>query len=96
VLESKAPCKTGQAVKCGDLIRLEHNLTGRNLHSHAGFYSPLSNNQEVSAFGDGGDGDMGDDWEIDCNKNYSYGEISEVGDVVKGTTMFHLKHKVTA
>jgi dolichyl-phosphate-mannose--protein O-mannosyl transferase len=55
----------------------------------------LSNNQEVSAFGDGGDGDQGDDWEIDCNKNYSYGEINEVGDVVKGTTMFHLKHKVT-
>lgn len=33
--------------------------TGRNLHSHANFDSPVSRRQEVSAYGDGGDGDRG-------------------------------------
>ena len=28
------PCVTGQPIRCGDRIRLEHNQTGRNLHSH--------------------------------------------------------------
>ena len=94
-LEGTAPCRTGQAVKCGDRIRLEHNLTGRNLHSHAGVQAPLSGNQEVSGYGDGGDGDQNDDWEVECNKNYAYGNVSEVGDVVKGSTVFHLKHVST-
>jgi dolichyl-phosphate-mannose--protein O-mannosyl transferase len=35
-----------------------HVTTRRNLHSHH-FSSPLSHNQEVSAFGEGGDGDEG-------------------------------------
>jgi len=34
-------------------IRLQHLTTGRNLHSHH-FTSPLSNSQEVSAFGEQG------------------------------------------
>ena len=50
-------------VKCGDTIRLLHIATRRNLHSHL-FQSPLSNNQEVSAFGENGDGDEGDNWGI--------------------------------
>ena len=45
-------------VKCGDTIRLQHLATKRNLHSHF-FQSPLSHNQEVSCFGEGGDGDTG-------------------------------------
>ena len=57
-------CRTGQEIKCGDLIRLEHNPTGKNLHSHTGFAAPLSQRQEVSAFGDDGSGDMGDDWQV--------------------------------
>lgn len=33
--------------------------TQRNLHSHSAFESPVSRRQEVSAFGDNGDGDGG-------------------------------------
>ena len=33
--------------------------TKRNIHSHSGFHSPVSGRQEVSAFGDEGDGDQG-------------------------------------
>ena len=42
---------------CGDTIRLEHMETQKNLHSHLGMSSPISHNQEVSGFGDDGDGD---------------------------------------
>ena len=49
-------CRT--VVKCGDKIRLQHLATKRNLHSHL-FQSPITHNQEVSAFGEGGDGDTG-------------------------------------
>lgn len=31
------------------------------------FNSPLSNNQEVSAFGENGDGDESDNWTIECD-----------------------------
>lgn len=30
-------------IKCGDCVRLEHMLTGRNLHSH-GHFAPFSGN----------------------------------------------------
>jgi hypothetical protein len=44
-------------------IRLTHLGTKKNLHSHQ-YQSPLSQKQEVSGFGDNGDGDVGDDWEL--------------------------------
>ncbi len=55
-------CLTGEPIRCGDKIRIEHNVTGRNLHSHSPFKSPLSQQQEVSGYGSNGDGDRGDDW----------------------------------
>ncbi|XP_061659969.1 stromal cell-derived factor 2 [Syngnathoides biaculeatus] len=60
-----AACLRGNAVKCGQNIRLTHVNTGRNLHSHH-FSSPLSSNQEVSAFGEDGEGDHLDDWTVEC------------------------------
>merc|ERR1712098_585208 len=47
----------------------EHLSTHRNLHSHH-FSSPLSSNQEVSAFGDNGRGDTGDVWTVMCEGDY--------------------------
>lgn len=44
-------CERGEPVSCGDIIRLQHVTTKKNLHSHH-FQSPLSGNQEVSAYGD--------------------------------------------
>ncbi len=63
---AKKHCERGQPVECGANIRLEHVTTGRNLHSHH-FSSPLSNAQEVSAFGEDGDGDTGDVWSVVCD-----------------------------
>ncbi|KAG8188344.1 hypothetical protein JTE90_026961 [Oedothorax gibbosus] len=62
-------CKRGEPVACGTTIRLEHLKTTKNLHSHH-FTSPLSNNQEVSAFGENGEGDTGDHWVITCSSDY--------------------------
>lgn len=62
-------CVRGAPVKCGQSVRLTHVNTGRNLHSHH-FVSPLSGNQEVSAFGDSGVGDDLDIWIVQCSGTY--------------------------
>nr|XP_009665114.1 PREDICTED: stromal cell-derived factor 2-like protein 1 [Struthio camelus australis] len=64
--KSDGGCQRGTPVKCGQAIRLTHVNTGKNLHTHH-FPSPLSNNQEVSAFGDDGEGDDLDIWIVQCS-----------------------------
>lgn len=55
-------CKRGEPIKCGSVIRIKHLNTGKWLHSHH-YRSPLSNQQEISAF----DGeDSGDNWIVQC------------------------------
>jgi len=71
---ASSPCQRGEPVACGQEIRLQHGTTKKNLHSHH-FSSPLSNQQEVSAFGDEdyedfedpGEGDSGDVWKVICS-----------------------------
>lgn len=43
---------------------MQHLNTKKNLHSHL-HPSPLTNQQEVSAYGDNGLGDTGDDWKVE-------------------------------
>jgi dolichyl-phosphate-mannose--protein O-mannosyl transferase len=50
-------CERGVPIRCQSTVRLQHLSTRMFLHSHL-FSSPLSGNQEVSAFGDNG-GDTG-------------------------------------
>lgn len=57
-------CRQGTPIKSGSTIRLMHQATRRNLHSH-NVKSPLSGNQEVSCFGDQGVGDSGDKWVVE-------------------------------
>ena len=58
-------CTFGAPVRNGDVLRLTHVQTGRNLHSHAGLASPLGSGQEVTAFGADGQGDRNDDWRLE-------------------------------
>ena len=58
-------CATGEPMKCGKILRLEHMETGKNLHSHK-ISSPISHRNEVSGHGDDGEGDTQDNWQIDC------------------------------
>ncbi|KAF0771916.1 stromal cell-derived factor 2 [Aphis craccivora] len=62
-------CKRGEPIKCGSIVRFTHLTTKKNLHSHL-FSSPLSGNQEVSAYGNDGIGDTGDHWYADCSGDY--------------------------
>lgn len=59
-------CPRGEAIRCGSIIRLEHLETKKNLHSHQ-FLSPMSGQQEISAYGDNGEGDSGDHWVVICS-----------------------------
>ncbi|KAE8622196.1 hypothetical protein XENTR_v10005138 [Xenopus tropicalis] len=67
--QTSTVCERGKLIKCGQSVRLTHVNTGRNLHSHH-FTSPLSGNQEVSAFGDDGEGDILDDWTVLCGGEF--------------------------
>ena len=58
-----------EPIACGQKIRLEHLATKKNLHSHL-FSSPLSDQQEISAFGVEGEGDSGDVWVVICDGEY--------------------------
>eukprot|EP01103_Thecamoeba_quadrilineata_P006449 TRINITY_DN16179_c0_g1_i1.p1 TRINITY_DN16179_c0_g1~~TRINITY_DN16179_c0_g1_i1.p1 ORF type:complete len:207 (+),score=20.03 TRINITY_DN16179_c0_g1_i1:16-636(+) len=57
-------CSQGQVVRNQDVIRLQHLNTRRLLHSHL-IASPLSHTQEVSCYGDNGEGDQGDNWIVE-------------------------------
>jgi hypothetical protein len=57
--------RLGQQVQHGDVIRLQHVLTTRNLHSHSGYPSPVTGQQEVTCYGEGGVGDGNDDWRVE-------------------------------
>ncbi|KAJ1346428.1 hypothetical protein KIN20_001207 [Parelaphostrongylus tenuis] len=60
-------CGRGDPMKCGGKLRLRHLTTGCYLHTHH-FQAPLSNHhQEVSCFGNGGQSDSGDDWQLICD-----------------------------
>lgn len=59
--------RAGQAVRHGDVVRLRHVLTGRNLHSHSGHPSPVTRQQEVTAYGENGVGDGNDSWVVEVD-----------------------------
>ncbi|QIZ08330.1 hypothetical protein HFZ78_17705 [Priestia megaterium] len=62
---TQANHRNGEVVRHGDVIRLEHVLTQRNLHSHYGHPSPVTGQQEVTCFGSGGQGDDNDNWRVE-------------------------------
>jgi len=60
--------KKGVPVKHGDIIRLEHENTGKNLHSHS-ITAPITQQQEITAFGVDGKGDVNDNWTINLRND---------------------------
>eukprot|EP01080_Neovahlkampfia_damariscottae_P002129 gene2129-1995_t len=78
-------CPPGTPLKNKDIIRLEHSNTGKNLHSHL-HTSPLSQQQEVSAFRK--EGDTGDNFKILLNdeskKNWYQGKVLKFQHVDTG------------
>lgn len=80
-------CVRGDSVMCGQDILLTHINTMKNLHSHT-HRSPLSNNQEVSAYGNDGAGDSMDVWTVVCNGNNPWRRENAVKLKHKGTQKF--------
>jgi dolichyl-phosphate-mannose--protein O-mannosyl transferase len=84
--QGQNPCEAGSPIQCGSQIRLEHVSTGKNLHSHD-YASFITDSQEASGFGENGEGDENDNFEIQCK--------DQSQNVLKGSTKFQLYHKPT-
>ena len=80
-------CLTGDRIKWGQKIRLEHMNTQKNLHTHT-YKAPVSDRQEVSWYGNNGVGDSSDNWFIEWKDKPN-------GENVEGKTYFYLKHEIT-
>lgn len=52
-------------VNFGEVIRLKHVPTRSNLHSHPDICSPVTEQQEVTCFGDDENSDENDDWIVE-------------------------------
>lgn len=81
--------QAGVVVKCGEIIRLQHLDTGKNLHSHE-HEAPLTREREVSAYGDlngrWAEGDSSDDWTLQCvGKQKEWTRFKDVRLVHKDT-----------
>ena len=76
-------------VKDGDIIRLSHIITGRNLHSHP-INAPISTKHwEVSAYGNEEIGDVQDNWKVEIVKDVVDKNAKNVRTL---TTRFRLRH----
>ncbi|SPO03826.1 probable dolichyl-phosphate-mannose--protein mannosyltransferase [Cephalotrichum gorgonifer] len=75
----------------GDVIRLLHTQTGRNLHSHE-INAPITKkDREVSAYGNVTVGDAKDHWKIEVVRDVASKDRSRIRTL---TTAFRLKHAV--
>jgi dolichyl-phosphate-mannose-protein mannosyltransferase len=80
--------KVVEMVKDGDLIRLSHAQTSRNLHSH-NIQAPISRENEVSGYGNATFGDANDVWRVEVVKA-SWG--SSTNRIRSLSTQFRLRH----
>jgi dolichyl-phosphate-mannose--protein O-mannosyl transferase len=70
--------KKGHPLGHGDIIRLEHQNTRKNLHSHSGRPSPVTGQQEVTGFGQNGIGDDNDNWRVETSDGETWKENAPI------------------
>ncbi|GAC75515.1 dolichyl-phosphate-mannose:protein O-mannosyl transferase [Moesziomyces antarcticus T-34] len=79
-------------VKNGDIIRLVHDQTKRNIHSH-NFAAPVTKeNLEVSGYGDEKVGDDNDHWVVEVVDDMVLGKVKLGAPVRSLTTRMRLRH----
>jgi dolichyl-phosphate-mannose-protein mannosyltransferase len=78
-------------VKNGDLIRLQHVVTGRNLHSHKELAPITKRHFQVTCYGENGTGDANDVWLVQLLDTSEF-DKSEVRTVI---SKFRLVHYLT-
>ena len=94
--KSAESVRNRQRVGCGEIIRLMHVNTKRYLHSHL-FSSPVSQQQEVSGFGDEQGGDTGDFWKLKCvqgDKDWNTGQKVRLQHVDTGKWLVTSKRQM--
>lgn len=77
-------------VNFGDVIRLKHLATRTNLHSHPDIPSPITEQQEVTCYGDDFTSDENDEWIVeqwtfDEEENEEFDPEDAVSDLSHGT-----------
>ncbi|KAF9903213.1 Protein O-mannosyltransferase 2 [Linnemannia zychae] len=81
-----------QILKHGDVVRLVHESTGRNLHAHR-IRAPITSTQlEVSGYGYWNQGDVSDEWVLEVVGEDS--RLPQNGVLRSLTTKFALRHRV--
>jgi dolichyl-phosphate-mannose-protein mannosyltransferase len=75
----------------GDIIRLIHSQTGRNLHSHEVSAPVTKADREVSCYGNTTIGDEKDHWTVEVVRDVASSDRSKMRTL---TTAFRLKHTV--
>ncbi|KAF9963122.1 Protein O-mannosyltransferase 2 [Mortierella alpina] len=81
-----------QILKHGDVVRLVHELSGRNLHSHR-IHAPLTvEHWEVSGYGNPQKGDANDEWVLEIVGEQ--GSKARDGTLRSLSTTFRLRHRV--
>ncbi|KAG6899453.1 hypothetical protein C0993_010235 [Termitomyces sp. T159_Od127] len=77
-------------LKDGDVIRLQHAPTSRNLHSHT-ILAPITKlNYEVSCYGNSTIGDVGDYWQVEVVDDIKRKHVDRIHSL---TTRLRFRHK---
>lgn len=77
----------------GDVIRLQHGPTTRNLHSHSVSAPVTKLNNEVSCYGNSTVGDFHDHWVVEVVGDIKQGTPEHVSRIHSLTTRLRLKHQ---
>ena len=85
VLGPNGQPRSGQPVQHGEMLRLEHVLTGRMLHSHPGFPSPVTGQQEVTCFNTNAVNASNDNWRIEIEGGGAW-ELGKRVKLIHGNT----------
>lgn len=81
----------GETVEHGTVIRLKHVKTRANLHSHPGFTSPSTGQQEVTAFGSNDhESDENDEWRVLSHSSRGPWRVDELFTLTHVVTNHHL------
>jgi dolichyl-phosphate-mannose-protein mannosyltransferase len=81
-------------LKHGDVIRLVHEATGRNLHSHS-VPAPISKlHNEISCYGNATIGDHNDYWVVEVVDDIHRGKREKVDRIHSLTTRLRFRHLI--